>query len=194
LSRASQSFQKQSISAFWTACLLPQYYRFNARQQEINLTLSQLGNVGDLLGGVAVVVTLLFLAFQIRKQATEARLNATRELARSLIAQMISLAEDAEMCSIYLRGINDYDALPDTDRIRLSMHLHSTFRIYELAFLHASRTNVDKSYFASSEKTKYELLGFPGVQRWWERSSNLFESEFIAHIEKVIAQQLEERR
>jgi hypothetical protein len=172
--------------------LSPQYYRFNAHQREINLTLSQLGNLGNLLGGVAVVVTLLFLALQIRKQANESRLNATRELARSLIAQMISLAEDAEMCSIYLRGIKDYDGLPDTDRIRLSMHLHSTFRIYELAFLHASRTNVDKSYFASSEKTKFELLGFPGVQRWWERSNNLFESEFIAHIEKVIAQQRQE--
>ena len=158
------------------------------------MTLSQLGNLGNLLGGIAVVVTLLFLALQIRKQANESRLNATRELARSLIAQMISLAEDEEMCSIYLRGIRDYDGLPDTDRIRLSMHLHSTFRIYELAFLHASRTNVDKSYFASSEKTKYELLGFPGVRRWWERSNNLFESDFSAHIEKVIAQQKQETK
>jgi len=60
------------------------------------LTLSQLGDLGDLLGGIAVIVTLLFLALQIRKQTIEARLNATRELARGLIAQMNSVAEDAE--------------------------------------------------------------------------------------------------
>jgi len=153
------------------------------------LTLDQLGSLGDILGGIAVFVTLLFLALQIRKQANESRLNATRELARGLIAQMNSVAEDGELCSIYLRGINDYDGLPDNDRIRLSMHLHSTFRIYEQAFLHVSRTNVDESYFTSSEKTKFELLGFRGVQRWWERSNNLFESKFVAHIEKVIRQQ-----
>ena len=114
------------------------------------MTLNQLGNLGDLLGGIAVIVTLIFLALQIR---------------------------------------NDYDGLPEIDRIRLSMHLHSTFRIYEQAFLHVSRTNVDESYFMSSEKTKFELLSFPGVQRWWERSNNLFESKFVAHIEKVIRQQ-----
>jgi len=169
--------------------LLPQYYWFKARQQEIKLTLNQLGNLGDLLGGIAVIVTLLFLALQIRKQTIEARLNATRELARGLIAQMNSVAEDGELCSIYMRGINDYDGLPEIDRIRLSMNLHSTFRIYEQAFLHVSRTNVDESYFTSSEKTKFELLSFPGVQRWWERSNNLFESKFVAHIEKVIGQQ-----
>ena len=60
------------------------------------MTLSQLGDLGDLLGGIAVIVTLLFLALQIRKQTIEARLNATRELARGLIAQMNSVAEDAE--------------------------------------------------------------------------------------------------
>jgi hypothetical protein len=96
------------------------FHWFNAHQQEIKLTLDQLGNIGDFLGGIAVLVT--------------------------------------------------------RNRIRLSMHLHSTFRIYEQAFLHVSRTNVDESYFTSSEKTKFELLGFPGVQRWWERSNNLFES------------------
>lgn len=69
------------------------------------------------------------------------------------------------------------------------MNLHSTFRIYEQAFLHGSRTNVDEFYFKSSGKTKYELLGYPGVQRWWERSNNLFESKFVAQIERVIRQQ-----
>ena len=133
------------------------------RQQAIKLTFDQLGNLGDLTSAVAVVVTLLFLALQIRKQTIEARLNATRELARGLIVQMNSLADDGELCSIYLRGIRDYDGLPENDRIRLSMHLHSTFRIYEQAFLHVSRTNVDDSYFTSSEKTKIELLSFPGV-------------------------------
>ena len=158
------------------------------------MTLNELGNLGDLLGGIAVFVTLLFLALQIRKQTIEARLNATRELARGLIAQMNSVAEDAGLCSIYMRGINDYDELPEIDRIRLSMNLHSTFRIYEQAFLHVTRTNVDESYFTSSEKTKFELLSFPGVQRWWERSKNLFESEFVAHIEKVIEQQKHEEK
>lgn len=169
--------------------MLQQYHWFNVRQQEIKLTFDQLGNIGEFLGGIAVLVTLIFLALQIRKQVIEARLNATRELARGLIVQMNSLADDGELCSIYLRGIRDYDGLPYADRIRLSMHLHSTFRIYEQAFLHVSRTNVDESYFTSSEKTKFELLSFPGVQRWWERSNSLFESEFVAHVEKVIDKQ-----
>jgi hypothetical protein len=95
----------------------------------------------------------------------EVRLNATRELGKGLIVEINGMADDGKLCSIYLHGFRDFDGLPDTDRTRLSLHLHSTFRIYKPAFLHASRTNVDDSCFTKSETTKIELPGFPGVQR-----------------------------
>jgi len=88
---------------------------FTENEKRLTLAISE---------GMQEMEAAITLRTEIRKQVIEVRLNATRELARGLVVQMNCVANDGELCSIYLRGIRDYDGLPDTDRIRLSMHLH----------------------------------------------------------------------
>ncbi|HEY5645574.1 MAG TPA: hypothetical protein VIS76_06525, partial [Pseudomonadales bacterium] len=78
------------------------------------------------------------------------------------------------------------DSVQGPDRMRLNMLLHAVFRVYEQSFLHTGHVGVDGTYFVSSELTKEDLLGYPGVQRWWQGSGNLFEPTFAAHVERVI--------
>ena len=83
--------------------------------------------------------------------------------------------------------MRDFDSVQGPDPMRLNMLLHALFRIYEQSFLHAPQVGIDDACFASSELTKSDLWSYPGVQRWWLASGNLFESEFIRHVESVIA-------
>ena len=40
-----------------------------------------IGNISEIIGSAAVVISVVYLAFQVRKQTEEARLAATRDLA-----------------------------------------------------------------------------------------------------------------
>ena len=46
------------------------------------MSIQEWGSIGEVIGGVAVIITLIYLARQIKAQTKEARLLATRDLAR----------------------------------------------------------------------------------------------------------------
>jgi len=144
------------------------------------------GNISEIIGTVAVVVSVIYLAFQVRKQTEEARLAATRELSAQFQDTLRLYIEDEKFNEIYRNGIADYEALEEGDRLRFSMALVSSFRVLEQQYLHISRGNVDADYFRSMDLGYGEILKFPGIQRWWDFTKHSFEEGFRAHIDKRI--------
>jgi hypothetical protein len=158
------------------------------------MTLDELGNIGDFLGGIAVIITLLYLALQIRQQSADARLEATRGLAGDYSLVVGQLVQDKELCQIYLRGIRDYMSLPDDDRIRLSLFFLRLVRAMEQLYLHVRLGNLDDTYFTSIQKTYMEFLAFPGVQEWWRLSGHMFEDSFREEVERDIVKASNQKR
>ena len=88
--------------------------------------------LGEIIGAAAVVISVIYLAIQIRKQTEEARLAATRDLAFHSQENFQQLVQDPELLNIYRKGIADYDSLPEDERLRLSLFFANLFRVAEL--------------------------------------------------------------
>jgi hypothetical protein len=145
-----------------------------------------IGAISEALGSVAVIVSVGYLAIQVRKQTLEARLTATRELAVQFQDALRSVTEDGRFAAIWLRGVQDYDGLPSVDRIRLTLSFQRVCRIMEQQYLHTRRGNVDPAFFESIDLAFREFLTFPGVQRWWELSREHFGAEFRRRVDALM--------
>jgi hypothetical protein len=149
------------------------------------MSIMELGALGEFFGSIAVLATLVYLGVQIRKQTQEARFTATRELASEFHTAVNGMAHDKELMEIYSRGIRDYLALPEGDRLRLSFWLIGLFRILEQQHLHTTHGTVDERYFSSLGTAFVEVLSFTGVQSWWELSKGMFDDGFRAHVDRL---------
>ncbi|MGR8946698.1 MAG: hypothetical protein ACU84Q_01535, partial [Gammaproteobacteria bacterium] len=85
-----------------------------------------LGNVGEFVGAIAVVITLLYLAVQVRqsKEATEINTRSLRSIARIEAGKnwwedAVRLALSPDMASIVAAGFEDASRLNDNERERL---------------------------------------------------------------------------
>ncbi len=143
-----------------------------------------MGAVGEVIGASAVVISVVYLALQIRKQTNVSRLAATRELNNQITESIAVMTEDAEIAAIYLKAVRDYESLPDLDRLRISLWFLRNFRILEQQFLHIKSENVEASYLESVSKTYREWMLFPGVKQWWKLSTHHFDPGFCAYIER----------
>jgi hypothetical protein len=95
-----------------------------------------MGALSESVGATAVVVTLLYLAIQIRAQTKETRLTATRDLSRDYLNAVDSITRDKEVFSVYLKGLAAYEDLPHEERIRIGMFFFRIFRVAELRYSH----------------------------------------------------------
>ena len=114
------------------------------------------------------------LSFQIKKQTEESRLAATRELSAQTMELMSVLLANPELVTRYGKSVQMYEDLPNEERLWAAMLFQRMFRIIEQQLMHSKNSHVEEVYFESVEKTIQEMLSFPGVQQWWEKSNYMF--------------------
>ena len=130
--------------------------------------------IGEMIEAVAVVVSVAYLAIQIRKQTEQSRLAATREIATQYSGILNRIIEDEKFSSIYLRGVQDYASLQNEERIRVALLFQRMMTLMEQQYLHIANGHIDPKFFDSANRTFFEWLTFPGTQAWWEGSKEFF--------------------
>ncbi len=92
------------------------------------MTLEDLGNLGELVGALAVVISLIYLAAQIRQNTVQMRENS--EISRLLLQEnfvsgqerlTIALVSNEEMYRVWRLGSTASEKLSDEDRERFGL-------------------------------------------------------------------------
>ena len=155
------------------------------------MTWEAAGAIGEVVGGAAVVATLVYLAAQIRQNTRSVRSAIFHNVTKSFNEQVTELFRDPELARIYDTGLIDYDSLSQADRLRFQMFVQVQFRNYEnLYFQHRQRL-LDPEIWEARHDLMVEFLRQPGVQRWWKRRGMAFGKSFHdlveGHLEGSIA-------
>lgn len=134
--------------------------------------LEDLGNLGDFLGGIAVIATLLYLAIQIRQNTRQiaqnsetVRLSFENEIRSELNTFRLSIAADETLSSIWNRGLADEELDPN-ERGRFELLLMNVVAMLTAQFHAHQRDLYDLGrripYFSAVTTT-------PGFRRFWDR-------------------------
>lgn len=144
--------------------------------------------IAQIIGALAVVVSLIYLAQQIRAQTRESRLNATRELAQDFRNLVAEVSREDDLFALFRRSLNDYDGLDEEERARIHMYFYSRiFGLHEQVHLHLKHKNIDTMFLESIQNRFSELIQTQGFKAWWRRNSYIYTQEFQEYIRRIIA-------
>ena len=142
------------------------------------MTIQDLGSIGELVAGIATVITLAYLAVQIRHSNRIARLNAIQAVGESVTGITAEVARDPEFFRVW-RAVFDSSAdASDEDRERVAFILHQVF----VAFANADRFG-DPSLRRLVRPVHDKYLRAPFVQEWWARQRGAYDEPFRSTID-----------
>jgi hypothetical protein len=128
-----------------------------------------------------VVITLFYLARQVREASEESKRNQlelrrTRydALNRELIGASDEWAGNSELSDIMLRGFTDVASLNPVEVFRFYSSLHRFFRSIDALFVYAAEGGVHDWGIERWRTTLADFMTFPGVQAYWERRGHWF--------------------
>ena len=99
------------------------------------MNLNDLANLGQIIGALAVVISLFYVASQIR-QNTNAVRSATAQTVHEHFAKWYHLvAADDELAQIVPKGLRDYTSLSEKERVRLVATFMAFLSYSQNAFL-----------------------------------------------------------
>ena len=101
-----------------------------------------IGAIGEILGAVAVVISLIYLALQIRTQNVESRLAAMHEISVGF-RDSISTFADPQMAELFVRANCGEEPLTESETLQLVVGIQRIFRVWEEAYGQHLRGRLD---------------------------------------------------
>ena len=152
------------------------------------MSLEDLGNIGEFVAAIAVVVSLLYLAVQIRGDA-RAKRGATIHAQTQASAGFLNiLVASPDVAELYFRGVHDFAPLQGAELIRFSSLMMHMFRLYEDQFLQWTEGDLDPKVW-NLEAPLDDLLALPGVRAWWATRAHWFRPQFQLLVQDKLSEQ-----
>jgi hypothetical protein len=141
-----------------------------------------IGAIGEMLAAAGVILTLVYLAAQIRQNTRSQRAeNFGRALDRVATLQG-RLSENAELSDILLRGAADKDALSTSERVRLTWMFYEMFSGFEFIFHQAQSGAMPDEVWRRWADTVRWWVSLAGVRQWWDAHPAPFTAEFTRFV------------
>jgi len=147
------------------------------------MNLNDLANLGQIIGAVAVVISLFYVASQIR-QNTNAVRSATAQTVHEHFAKWYHLvAADDELSQIVAKGLRDYGSLSEKERVRFIAAFMSFLSYSQNAFLKWREGLLASPLWMGWQHVIMNLVGAPGGKAFWKDRAYMFGDEFRRYIE-----------
>ena len=75
------------------------------------------GAIGEIFGALAVVMSLIYLATQIRTQNREAKISSVHEITEAFRLAITSF-QDEQRAVVYTKALNGFDSLTDSEKLQ----------------------------------------------------------------------------
>lgn len=130
------------------------------------MDLDTLSKLGEFIGGSFVVISLVYLAYQLRQNARSLHAeNYARVLDRMSTLQS-RLAVDAELNHVFMVGAEDPGRLTRGERIRFSWALYELFGTAEFMYHQSLEKTLPPAVCERWAATVGWWLSHPGMRKW----------------------------
>lgn len=149
------------------------------------------GAIGEVLGAAGVIVTLAYLALQIRQNSEHIehnvrsqRLAASASMHHDVMQIRLAFVSDPELLRIMGQGRANPDALESSERSRFFVMCTLLFEQLEFAY---ERRREGLADWSSFEHYLKDYTSSPGVQVWWAKhGSGIFSEAFADEVRRQL--------
>lgn len=126
-----------------------------------------IGAIGEIVGAIAVVLSLIYLASQIRTQNKESRVAAMHEIAVAYRQSNIAFA-DPVLADILTRAHVDTDSLTEAEILQLICGVQGVFRVWEEAYYQHVAGRLDEHLWEAMLREYSTYMSAGGFDFVWQ--------------------------
>jgi hypothetical protein len=151
------------------------------------MNLNEIALVAEIVGSIAVVVSLVYVAIQVRKNTRAARSATYQSMVANSLGILATMYSETGNAELYLRAKDSYPDLSPVERLRVHFLLLAVFRHFDnLHYQHTHGTIESEQWQGYSHILDGYLL-LPSVAPWWDSNSVGFSVGFQKHVTDRLA-------
>lgn len=145
------------------------------------------GAIGEIVGAIAVIATLIYLAIQIRDSAQASRSAAVTDATGGIQAWYQELGSNPQAAELFLHGMSNPDALSQQDQFQFLMLVHGIFLGFQRSYFLSQAGTLDVGLRDSIGTAVHAVNHLPGIHFYWRQRKVFFQPEFVAWVEDLLS-------
>ncbi|MEZ5572247.1 MAG: hypothetical protein R3E64_09500 [Halioglobus sp.] len=145
-----------------------------------------IGAIGEIASAAGVIITLIYLATQIRIQNSESKSRNISEISSQWNNFLGDLATNYELANAWKIGLVDFSALDEVPKVQLSAHLSRVFKTIEGFHQQWLAGNLSDDTWTALGNATTDICQYPGVKTWWDLRRSWYAKQFQDYVATCI--------
>ena len=140
--------------------------------------------IGEIVGATAVVITLGYLAIQIRDSTRIARSATRQAIASMAFSQGNDLVSDRSLTEALIKDFKGED-VDETDWVRLLAHNYMAMRHYENIHYQYLAGMIEPDEWRGFRRNLSSVLQWRSMQAYWDHEQHYYSDAFREEVGKI---------
>lgn len=151
-------------------------------------TLQNLGNLGEFVGALGVVFSMVYLAKEMQQNTTSVRAASFNSMVQNSIRLLEHAFRDSEFADFLHRAQTDPRSLSPAERVRWDAYMTSVFRHFGNLVYQYRVGALDQQMWEAYDRTLEDhLRRTPSWGDWFDENKDVFSTSLVEQVERLRA-------
>lgn len=141
--------------------------------------------IAELVGALAVVITVAYLAVQIRQNTKTAHSAVQQGMLDTLHSLRLAVSQDPELARLLIKANREYESLTPEEVLRFDQFAEDFLSLWSHMQLQHQRSLLDAELWQAWDAGYRRAFEAPGFRRAWELGKDTFPAAFRRHVDGV---------
>ena len=147
------------------------------------MKLEKLSVITEIVGSIAIVVTLIYLAVEVRQNTEALNAQSRQSVLTAAQTELLFSAEHPNITSALVKP----GPLTTEDNVQLDAYFTASLRAREYAWLQYQNGTIDNDQWRTEVAVIKSIFSSPRIRLWWNKlGQTYFSTDFSAFINNVI--------
>ena len=143
--------------------------------------------LAEVLGGAAVILSLVFVGFELRENVLATKAEAAHNVSMALQAWYLEMGANEQAGSVFRRGMVDPDSLDPDESFQFIMALHAVLLAYQDSYYLGEEGALDRDLQQVIASSLSNIRATPGFNWYWQQRRLFFNEDFRSYLDELAA-------
>ena len=152
----------------------------------MRLKLSEWASVAEIIGATAVIISLVYVGFQVNDNTSAIRSAAANDASVAMQSWYLEMGSNREASDLWFNAMTSPEPLPTHDEFQFMMMMHAVLLGMQNSYLLAQEGTIDAEFREGITTAIVAVKDLPGMERYWRQRRDFFHSGFTEYIDGLL--------
>ena len=144
--------------------------------------------VAEIVGGIAVVISLIYVGLQVSDSTSAIRSAAASDATTTMQSWYLEMGSNRQASDVWFNAMTSPEPLPARDEFQFMMSMHTVILGMQNSYLLSKEGTLDAEFREAVTTALVAVKDLPGMERYWRQRRGFLHTGFAEYVDGLLAQ------